>query len=631
MCKLKGRSKDGIDTLIFLDVDGVLNVAPKDPGQNPPTFNARNISHALNMCRAGPTRQLIAEKLLILHDTYRDTDGGTYGQLMSRSDQDVSDVLVGRFVQIVAAAGPRGKVVLCSSWRKPEHVERVRQLEALVSEHMGCTFAFHDRTATDGEDTCGAQRLVFIGDFVEKYCSANRPSQVRVVVLEDFLISQVRGWLCGKTEVNSVSDAERYLESRGLAHAPGDEHPCAAQNVNAKVLHTYQEWTAPACAYHSKPMQMVVGVGLGVEHVSRALHFLGKPAAKEPDTYVDDMVEEPLTPENADEGGFCGKVLSMFSEYGWISPISDIDHPDAYKYGGRIYFSYDDVLGQVNVGDVVRFNVYTDDQGLGADHVKLGEWLHPEQHAYEQPQLLRKQWAQHDPGQKQAADLKVPAETALKVSEAEAVPSPVAVVDVAPQGDIAAAPATDIPEASAAPMDEPSTVKSVVDVVDTGSTVFTAMDNPWRSFSDQESLTHCGDDDDKWEQSTDDEEWTAPACAYHSQMMQIIAGMELDVEHVSRALDFLEKPIAKEPDTDVVDMLEEPLTPEKAATHAPEAARFYDSGKVDYVPLTGLATVNEGIMECLGTDCSEEEFWSMVELTERARTSELLCTLYRAT
>jgi len=54
----------------------------------------------------------------------------------------------------------------------------------------------------------------------------------------------------------------------------------------------------------------------------------------------------------------------------------------------------------------------------------------------------------------------------------------------------------------------------------------------------------------------------------------------------------------------------------KAATRAPKVARFYESGNVDYVPLTGLATVNTGIMECLEADCSVEEFWSMVELTE---------------
>jgi len=300
MCKLEVRSEDGVDTLIFLDVDGVLNVAAKDPGHNPPTFNASNLAHAHHLRRAGPTVDLIAEKMLILHDTHRDTDGITYGQLMSRSDLDVSDVLVGRFAQIVAAAGPRGKVVLCSSWRQPKHVQRVRDLEALVSKHMGCTFAFHDRTATEGKDNCAAGRLVFIGDYVEKYCSANRQSQVRVVVLEDFLITQVTGWVCGKTKVNSVSDAERYLESRGLAHASGDEHPCVAQKVSAKVIHTYQQWTAPEGAYHSKPMQMIVGVGLGVDHVSRALDFLGKPIAKEPDTDVVDMVKEPLLfPEKA--------------------------------------------------------------------------------------------------------------------------------------------------------------------------------------------------------------------------------------------------------------------------------------------------------------------------------------------
>jgi len=65
---------------------------------------------------------------------------------------------------------------------------------------------------------------------------------------------------------------------------------------------------------------------------------------------------------------------------------------------------------------------------------------------------------------------------------------------------------------------------------------------------------------------------------------------------------------------DVVHMVEEPLTPEKAATRAPTVARFNGSGKVDNVPLTGQATVNKGNMECLETDCSAEKL--MVELTK---------------
>jgi len=127
------------------------------------------------------------------------------------------------------------------------------------------------------------------------------------------------------------------------------------------------------------------------------------------DTCGDDQDKwEQSSDDKADEGGFCGKVLSMFSKYGWISPISKIDHPEAYRNGGRIYFSYDDVLGQVNVGDFVSFNVYADGQGLGADHVKLGEWLHPEQYTYEQPQLLSKEWAQHYSGFRAEAPAFVP-------------------------------------------------------------------------------------------------------------------------------------------------------------------------------------------------------------------------------
>jgi len=68
-----------------------------------------------------------------------------------------------------------------------------------------------------------------------------------------------------------------------------------------------------------------------------------------------------------------GEVLVMLGHYGWLASLSDIDHPDAVKNGGRIYFLRRDVVGGVRLekGDKVAFYLYADSQGLGAEECRL--------------------------------------------------------------------------------------------------------------------------------------------------------------------------------------------------------------------------------------------------------------------
>jgi len=65
-----------------------------------------------------------------------------------------------------------------------------------------------------------------------------------------------------------------------------------------------------------------------------------------------------------------GDVLSVLGSYGWIMASEAVDHPDAAKNGGRIYVHGRDVPGGIcylKAGDRVRFYLYWDEQGLGAE------------------------------------------------------------------------------------------------------------------------------------------------------------------------------------------------------------------------------------------------------------------------
>jgi len=66
-----------------------------------------------------------------------------------------------------------------------------------------------------------------------------------------------------------------------------------------------------------------------------------------------------------------GEISEWRGFSGWISPISEIDHPDASKNGGRIYVHKDDVKPGFTPAKkvAVEFVLYQDARGLGAESV----------------------------------------------------------------------------------------------------------------------------------------------------------------------------------------------------------------------------------------------------------------------
>eukprot|EP00929_Paragymnodinium_shiwhaense_P008931 TRINITY_DN112928_c0_g1_i1.p1 TRINITY_DN112928_c0_g1~~TRINITY_DN112928_c0_g1_i1.p1 ORF type:complete len:426 (+),score=46.00 TRINITY_DN112928_c0_g1_i1:140-1417(+) len=248
------------EVIIFVDVDGVLNVGTRDPGNNPVSFNEANVQLAMKLLDKGgndPCAKRLAEvhKRQLGHG-----EGSTFAKLESCPKLDVSNVCAARLAQLISLSGPHCITVLSSNWRRPQHVKRVRRLEKLVGYHLGRNFEFAGRTSMRPEST-PEQRLVIIGDYVAQHVRAasekGQPRPIKVLILDDFYISPIKEWNCGGMTVNTVEEAEQYMLTRS---GPG---------AQVRLIHSYTEWTT------NTGLLVQVGTGLTLEHQCNALQFLG--------------------------------------------------------------------------------------------------------------------------------------------------------------------------------------------------------------------------------------------------------------------------------------------------------------------------------------------------------------------
>jgi cold shock CspA family protein len=76
-------------------------------------------------------------------------------------------------------------------------------------------------------------------------------------------------------------------------------------------------------------------------------------------------------------GSVLGAVVEWKDKFGWIQPHEEIKHTSAKwtaeKRGGKVYVSMTDLKGCTSLasGQAVRFQVYVDEQGLGAEEVEV--------------------------------------------------------------------------------------------------------------------------------------------------------------------------------------------------------------------------------------------------------------------
>lgn len=62
-----------------------------------------------------------------------------------------------------------------------------------------------------------------------------------------------------------------------------------------------------------------------------------------------------------------GTVSEWKGSFGWIIPTKPIEHADMHKTRGRVYCSKQDVSGYLVEGQLVKFRVYSDSSGIGAE------------------------------------------------------------------------------------------------------------------------------------------------------------------------------------------------------------------------------------------------------------------------
>jgi hypothetical protein len=252
-----------IDTLIFVDVDGVLNVSVKDPGNSPLIFDTTNAQLALKR-RESPsavTPSIVARLLSVIEQSLPAVNGEktAYMDLIADPSNSLSVTLVHNLAKIVSAAGERCGFVLSSTWRKPGLEARVRTLEALMSKCLGKHFCFSDRTPYKAE-RCAVDRLETLGDYLAalQVKRGEGAPTLRVLVLDDFNVTPLDGWRCEGRKIGSAEDVEMFLSH------------CAGGDVKVKLLHTYDKW-----AQAGGP-SVEVGTGLQQQHVDDAHAFLLK-------------------------------------------------------------------------------------------------------------------------------------------------------------------------------------------------------------------------------------------------------------------------------------------------------------------------------------------------------------------
>eukprot|EP00931_Biecheleriopsis_adriatica_P117372 TRINITY_DN92898_c0_g1_i1.p1 TRINITY_DN92898_c0_g1~~TRINITY_DN92898_c0_g1_i1.p1 ORF type:complete len:359 (-),score=68.77 TRINITY_DN92898_c0_g1_i1:54-1130(-) len=256
--------------LIFVDIDGVLNIGIKDGPAHPLSLSRENLEKALSLPRSllrGPDGQSAARILAAAEKSLQEKGeaGLTYGDFASGRDVDVAEEMVKRLAKILKAAGPRKLVVLSSTWRQPKHAQRVAKLEALVSKHLGQQFVFDDRTDLN-EEVGAAGRLKGIGSYLRQHSErVGSDTGLRVLVLEDFHISPMGSWKCEGRDITSVEVAQDYLRR------------CSSGNVNTSVrlIHTYDEW-------QTRQGLMQLGSGLTINNYMSALQFVRQSSPRTP-------------------------------------------------------------------------------------------------------------------------------------------------------------------------------------------------------------------------------------------------------------------------------------------------------------------------------------------------------------
>jgi len=310
------------DTLIFVDIDGVLNIAIRDPKGAPLLLSEDNAERALAMwSERGSLQQDQRTAVERIVATCSRQEGpfedATYSKLLCAPNTALSDLLVGRLARLIEAAGRQCKVVLSSTWRLPRHSKRAHQAEAILSRHLGRHFAFDARTAI-WDDNTPELRLECIADFAAEHCEkAPWVKRLRMLVLEDFHTTPFGTWHCRRQEMGSADAVEQYLRSRVPARI----------DASVRLIHTYDEWTTDG------GLSMKIGCGLTRQHCDRALGFLEAFSS----SGNGGVFKQPVIDQNIDGKGVADECMDKHRAQLWVNMSDALVH--AFRSGAHVLAS----------------------------------------------------------------------------------------------------------------------------------------------------------------------------------------------------------------------------------------------------------------------------------------------------
>jgi len=247
-------------SLIFLDIDGVLNVGVSDGQSKPVAISQENLEMLAMM---GAAKNGAAQALSYACSQKADGDL-TYAELC-KGTGDFVDAFVDRLAKIIQAAGPSTTVVLTSTWRLPQHAVKLASLERAIAKKLKRNFTFKVRTAVDEQESPEG-RLRGIERFLREHCERNMDNIdcLRILVLEDFHIHPMGSWSCNGKLMACTDDVETILAD------------CVPQHVDSsvKLIHTYSEWK------RQDGISVQVGSGLTWKHFNDTMQFLDAKVAR---------------------------------------------------------------------------------------------------------------------------------------------------------------------------------------------------------------------------------------------------------------------------------------------------------------------------------------------------------------
>lgn len=246
-----------VDTVVYVDVDGVLNVGIQRSGKPALILNTSNIeiSYSDREHRTLSDLEAMDRMLAVVKADIGQGEQGTYARFACGTSS-VSAVLAKRLADIIQKAGGKSRIILASNWRRPKQAGHVKNLEAQISKHLGRKFCF-DGATPQGKDIVAADRLRCIGSHLSCLCESRSGRPLRVLIIDDFFITPLDGWACDGAPVSKVADAEAYLRSL----APDAD-------LAVKLVHTYSHWET----HNGLDLQM--GCGLTMAHFRQAVDFL---------------------------------------------------------------------------------------------------------------------------------------------------------------------------------------------------------------------------------------------------------------------------------------------------------------------------------------------------------------------